>query len=40
MLIWLGRNWLDQTEKPAVPDNKEETDIAEEIEDLLSEYDE
>lgn len=40
MLIWLGKQWLNQTEKPAVPENKDEPDISEEIEDLLSEYDE
>lgn len=38
MLIWLGKQWLDQTEKPAAPEPEKDTELSEEIEDLLSEY--
>mgnify|MGYP003294083972 CR=1 FL=1 len=38
MLIWLGKQWLDQVEKPQKPDD--EDDISDEIEDLLQELDE
>ena len=40
MLIWLGKQWLGQAEKLQQQKDDDEPDIAEEIEDLLSEYDE
>lgn len=39
MLIWLGKQWLDQVEKPTKPD-EEDDDISEEVNNLLKELDE
>lgn len=36
MQIWLGKQWLDQAERPAV-NNSSENDISDEVEALLSE---
>lgn len=38
MLIWLGKQWLDQAEKPYRTDAAEE-EISDEVEELLSELD-
>jgi hypothetical protein len=37
MLIWLGKQWLGQSEKPAA--DVEESEISEEVEALLAELD-
>lgn len=39
MLIWLGKQWLGQCEKPAKSDEPEDV-ISDEVEALLSEFDE
>lgn len=39
MLIWLGKQWLGQCEKPARNDEAEDS-ISDEVEALLSEFDE
>ena len=39
MLIWLGKQWLNQTERPSVAD-AQEPDISDEVEALLAELDE
>lgn len=39
MLIWLGKQWLDQAEKPCRPDPSE-SEISDEVEELLKELEE
>lgn len=39
MLIWLGKQWLGQSEKP-YPEDRADTDITDEVEQLLAKFDE